>query len=108
MYVDDLHILGSDFLLINKLKARLALKFKTTDLNPITYYLEMEVLQEDDAITVMQTIYINQLLNIYQMRNCNFISIFIVKKLCLAPVYDNFNLNLKDISAYKKFITSIQ
>lgn len=35
VYVDDLHIVGPDLSLINKLKAQLASKFKTTGLPPL-------------------------------------------------------------------------
>ena len=43
VYIDDLYIVGPDLSFINKLKAQLASKFKTTDLGPIAHYLGMEV-----------------------------------------------------------------
>lgn len=52
VYVDDLHIVGPDLFLINKLKTELALKFKTIDLGPTTHYLGIEVFQENVAIKV--------------------------------------------------------
>lgn len=65
MYVNDLHIVDSNLSLIKKLKAELASKFKTTDLGPTAHYLGMEVSREDDTITVMQTVYIDQLLDLH-------------------------------------------
>lgn len=40
------------------------------------------------------------------MSNCNFIFTFIFKKLYLIAINNNFNLNLKNILAYKYFIKS--
>ena len=108
VYVDDLHIVGPDLSLINKLKAQLALKFKTTDLGSIAHYLEMEVSRDDDTITVTQTVYINQLLETHQMSNCNPVSTPMVEGLCLAPANDDFIPNPKDVSAYKRFTGSVQ
>lgn len=42
------------------------------------------------------------------MSNCNLVSIPIVKKLCLAPAYNNCNLDPKDVLAYKQFTRSVQ
>lgn len=62
VYIDDLHIVAPDLSLINELKAQLASKFKTTNLGATAYYLEMKVSREEDIIIVMQTVYIDQLL----------------------------------------------
>ena len=101
VYVDDLHIVRPDLSLINKLKVHLASKFKTTDLGPLANYLRMEISREDDAITVTQTVYIDQLLDNYQMSNCNLVSIPMLETLCLAPAHHNFYPDPKDVSAYK-------
>lgn len=101
VYVDDLYIIGSDLSLINKLKKQLASKFKTTDLGSTAHYLGIEVFWKKDIITVMQSFYINQLLETHQMSNCNFASILIIEGLCLALAYDNFISNSKNILAYK-------
>lgn len=53
-------------------------------------------------------VYINQLLEIYQMSNCNPASIPIVKGLCLTPTHDDFIPYLKDVLAYKQFTKSVQ
>lgn len=71
VYVDNLHIVGPDLSFIVKLKKQLASKFKTTDLGPTFYYLGMEILHENDTITITQTVYINQLFAAYQISNCN-------------------------------------
>lgn len=63
----------------------------------------MEVSQENKAITVTQTIDINQLLDIYQMSNCNLTSTLMVEELYLTPAYDDFIPYLKNVSVYKQF-----
>ena len=107
MYVNDLHIIGPGLSLINELKAQLTLKFKTTDLGPTAHYLGMEVSRESDTITVTQTVYIDQLLETYQMSNYNPVSAPMVEELCIAPANDDFTPNSKDVSAYKKFTGSV-
>lgn len=52
VYIEYLHIVRSDFSLINKLKTQLVSKFKRTNLAPMAYYLDMEVFQDNDIITV--------------------------------------------------------
>ncbi len=108
VYVDNLHIVRPDFSLINKLKAHLVSKFVTKDLGLKAYYLEMEVSQEDEAITVTQMIFINQLLGNHQMSNYNSASTTILEGLCLAPAHYDFNPDPKDDSIYKQFTGSAQ
>ena len=107
VYVDDLHMIGLDFSLINKLKEQLMSKFKITNLGPTAHYLGMKVFRKEDTITVTQMVYIDQLLEIYQMSNCNPASTPMVERLCLAPAHDNFIPDPKDVSANKRFIGSV-
>lgn len=108
VYVDDLHIVGPDLSLINEQKMQLTSKFKTTDLAPTSHYLGMEVFRKDDTITVNQTVYIDQLLDAYQMSDCNSSSIPMVEGKYLAPAPEDFIPNAKDVSAYKRFTGSVQ
>ncbi len=62
VYVDDLQMVGPDLNLINRLKTDLALRFKTIDLGPTSHYLGIEVMQNNNTITLTQTVYIDQLL----------------------------------------------
>lgn len=56
VYVDDLHIVGPDLSLINKLKAQLASRFKTTNLGPTANYLGIEIFRDKEIITVTETV----------------------------------------------------
>ncbi len=106
VHVDDLHIFRPDLPFIVELKKQLAAKFKTTDLGPTFHYLGMEVLHKDQTITVIQTVYIDQLLPVYQMSDCNPACTPIDQSLCLATAPDNHVPNLKEISAYQQFTGS--
>ncbi len=68
----------------------------------------MEKFWGDDTIIVTQTVYINQLLNIYQMSNCNSSSISMVEDTNLAPTSDDYLPDIKDVSAYKQFTENTQ
>lgn len=108
VYVNDLHIFGPNFSLINKLKMQLAFKFKTIDLDSIAHYLYIEIFREYNTIIVTQTVYINQFLDTHQIFNCNPLSIPMIKGTCLASAPKNFLLNAIDVLAYKQFTGSIQ
>ena len=90
VYVCDLQIVGPDLNLIHRLKTDLVSRFKMTDLGVISHYLAMEVMQNNNTITVTQTVYIDQLLAAHQMSNCNTTTTTMVEGLCLTPSFDNF------------------
>lgn len=87
---------------------QLTSKFKIIDLDPTSYYLGMEVFRKNDTITVTQTVYIDQLLDTYQMSNCNLFSTPIVEGTYLAPASEDFIPNTNNASAYKRFTRSVQ
>ena len=107
VYVNNLYIVRPDLPLIVKLKNKLIIKFKTTNLGPTSHYLRMEVLHNNHTITVIQIVYINQLLVVYQILDCNPAYISIIEGLCLASALDNYVPYPKNICAYQKFTRSI-
>lgn len=107
VYIDDLQIVGPDLELINCLKTDLTSRFMMTDLGPTSHYLGMEVMRRNDIITIMQIVYIDQLLVIHQMSNCNTTSTPMVEGLYLAPATDDFEPLPADVTAYKHFTRSI-
>ena len=108
VYVDDLQIAGPDLHPINRLKVDLASLFKMTDLGPTSHYLGMEVMRNNNTITVTQTVYIDQLLAAHQMSNCNTVTTPIVEGLCFNPASDGFQPLPSDVTTYKCFTRSIQ
>ena len=79
-----------------------------TDLGPTSHYLRMEVMRNNNSITVTQTVYIDQLLAANQMSNCNTATTPIVERLRLIPASDDFQPLPSDVTAYKRFTRSIQ
>ena len=52
VYVDDLFVTGTTKKLINEFKKDMASKFDMSDLGRLTYYLGIEVVQDDRGITL--------------------------------------------------------
>ena len=48
----------------------LAKKFKMTDLNEISHYLNMEIEVDKEKTTIHQTVYLHKTLNIFDLKNC--------------------------------------
>ena len=70
VYVDDINIFGKDESRIVAMKARLASRFKMTDLGPCTFYLGMHVHQADNGdIHLHQASCIQQLLDRYGLQD---------------------------------------
>ncbi len=90
------------------LKADLASWSKMTDLGPIAHYLGMEVTSTNTSITVIQTVYIDQLLTGQQMFNCNTAPTFMVEGLYLLPATKGFTPQDVDVTTYKYFTGSVQ
>ena len=107
VYVNDLQIVGPNLDRINCLKIDLTSWFKMTNLGLTSHYLGMEVLRDNDTITITQTMYIDQLLAAHQMSSCNTALTPIVEGLCLAPAFEDFKLLPTDVTAYKCFTGSI-
>ncbi len=59
VYVDDLQIVGPDHILINRLKTDLVSRFKKTDRGLTSHYLGMEVMRNNNTITMTQIVYID-------------------------------------------------
>lgn len=52
VYVDDLFVTGTDMKLISEFKRNMASKFDMSDLGKLTYYLGIEVYQDNHWITL--------------------------------------------------------
>lgn len=62
VYVDDLFLTRTSKKLINDFKRGMASKFDMSDLGRLTYYLGMEVVQDDQGITLNQRQYAKKIL----------------------------------------------
>lgn len=71
VYVDDLFVTGTSKKLINEFKKNMASKFDMSDLGRLTYYLGIEVVQDDRGITLNQNQYAKKILENAGMEKCN-------------------------------------
>ena len=89
VYVDDLIITGTVSSCIKEFKAQMAQVFKMSDLGLLSYYLGIEVKQEQSGITLSQGNYARKILEKGGMLDCN---------PCLVPMDPKLKLS-KDSSA---------
>lgn len=101
VYVNDLQIVGPGLDYINCLKTKLASPFKITDFGRISCYLKTEIGRRNDIITVLSTVYINQLLAAYQMSHCNTVFLLIIERLSFLPAAEKFLFYNNKITAHK-------
>jgi hypothetical protein len=71
VYVDDLIVTGGDPAEIAVFKRQMTSEFEMSDLGLLSYYLGIEVKQEEDCITIKQTGYAKKVLSRFGMQDCN-------------------------------------
>jgi hypothetical protein len=71
IYVDDLIITGTSSAEIEQFKQQMHDLFQMSDLGILSYYLGIEVKQEDDRIMVSQSGYAKKILEVAGMADCN-------------------------------------
>lgn len=71
VYVDDLVITGSSDNDISAFKEEMQRLFAMSDLGLLSYYLGIEVVQNDDGITLCQSAYVAKILQAAGMASCN-------------------------------------
>ena len=71
VYVDDLIFTRNDVAMFDKFKKSMMIKFDMTDLGMLHYFLGIEVVQSADGIFISQKKYVQEILDRFQMTNCN-------------------------------------
>jgi len=71
LYVDDVLLAGSNTSNIQKVKARLLLKYKMKDLGPVRQFLGLEIYQSSGRIQVKQERFITSILRRFGLEDCN-------------------------------------
>ena len=71
LYVDDLIFTGNDQLMFELLKKSMMIEFDMTDLGRMRYFLGIEVLQRTDDIFISQRKYAREVLERFNMNQCN-------------------------------------
>ena len=71
LYVDDLIYTRNDTTMFGDFKKSMMDEFEMSDLGKLHYFLGLEVVQSDDGIFVSQKKYVHEVLDRFQMKNCN-------------------------------------
>ena len=71
LYVDDLIFTGNDQLMFELLKKFMMIEFDMTDLGRMRYFPGIEVLQRTDDIFISQRKYAREVLERFNMNQCN-------------------------------------
>ena len=74
LYVDDLLVTGNNTHLVEKFKKEMMQEFEMTDLGLMTYFLGMEVQQNQHGIFICQKKYAREILKKFQMDECKAMS----------------------------------
>jgi hypothetical protein len=89
VYVDDLIITGCSSNIIQNFKSQMSDVFKMSDLGVLSYYLGIEVKQDELGITISQERYANKILDQSGFADCN---------TCEVPMQTKLKLNRKSDS----------
>ena len=84
LYMDDLFVTGNNLSMIDKFKAEMMKVFEMTDLGEMSYFLGMEVQQNQRGIFIGQQIYAKEILKKFKMEECKSMTTLInlKEKLC--------------------------
>ncbi|XP_050939365.1 uncharacterized mitochondrial protein AtMg00810-like [Cucumis melo] len=104
LYVDDIIVIGPDYLYIFVLKNQLALEFKISDLGPSKYFLGLKIQSSIGGISVNQAKYLIDLLHTSGMTSA---------KSCITPMSTSLDLYtiappFNDPSLYRRLVGSLQ
>lgn len=80
----------------------------TTNLEPISQQSEIKISYQNDTITVMEMVYINQHFAVNQIPKFNSAYTSIIESLCLVLAPNKVMSNIKKILAHQQFNISIQ
>jgi hypothetical protein len=71
VYVDDLVIIGTKNAEVTAFKEKIKVIFQMSDLGPLSFYLGIEVHQDDSGIALRQTAYVKRVVELARLTDCN-------------------------------------
>ena len=96
VYVDDLLVTGLCLEMIEEFKKGMSERFEMSDLGTLTYYLGIEVDQNDEGITLKQERYAMKILEEGGMRDCNAVHIPMDPSLRMSKAQDERSVDEKE------------
>jgi hypothetical protein len=104
IYVDDLVITDTKDAEVAAFKEEMKDTFQMSDLGPLSFYLGIEVHQDDSGITLWQTVYAKHVIELAGLTNCN---------LALTPMEEKLKLSRDnttdevDATQYRRLMGSL-
>ena len=74
LYVDDLIFTENDSVMFEKFKKSMIVEFDMSDLGKMHYFLGIALVQSAAEIFVSKGKYVQEILNRFQIKNCNSVS----------------------------------
>ena len=105
VYVDDLFVTGASVTIIEAFKKEMASKFDISDLGKLSYYLGIEVCQDEGIITLNQQCYALKILEESGMENCNMTHTPMESSLKLAKSIEEEHV---DVTRYRKKVRCLR
>nr|XP_027086538.1 uncharacterized protein LOC113708274 [Coffea arabica] len=104
LYVDDLIFIGNCDTMFGEFKKSVMNEFEMSDLGWMHYFLGIEVMQSDDGIFLSQKKYVGEILNRFQMKDCNSVS---TPSECGVKLHKDHNGKKVDSTLYKQIVGSL-
>lgn len=101
LYVDDIIVTGSKIKEIEQFKEEMKNEFEMTDLGELSYFLGMEVTQNEEGIFLSQENYAKKLLKKFGMQDCKSLSTPLTPH---GKKKEVLKENLEDVTKYRSMI----
>jgi hypothetical protein len=105
LYVDDLLFTGSSEKMFAKFKQSMFKEFEMTDNGLMSYFLGIEVKQENDGIFISQKKYMREILKKFKMDSCNAVNTPVATGLKLSKEGEGKSV---DSTMYKSLVGSLR
>lgn len=105
VYVDDMIVAGSDLQEVERFKEEMKSKFEMTDLGKLSYYLGIEVVQEEEGIFIKQSAYAMKVVKLAGLEDGNDAKIPMEPGLKLGKLQSE---NDVDQTEYRKLVGSLR
>ena len=104
LYVDDLIYTGNNTAMFESFKKSMMVEFEMSDLGMLHYFLGIEVVQSANGIFISQKKYVQDILDRFQMKDCNLVSTPTEFGLKLNEDHEGKKV---DSTLYKKIVGSL-
>jgi len=74
LYVDDMLVIGNDTRLVEEFKQEMVHAFKMIDLGLMTYFLGIEIKQNENDVFICQKKYAKEILKKFKIKECKVVS----------------------------------